>query len=478
QGSTVTLSGVEVLDTHHDDDGEFGRGISVQGESSLITSDCVLQGNHELGVYLAGSTATLESTRVLDTRTTTSGQSGRGIHVQEQSSLVATDCLVQGNHEAGLFVSDSNTTLSGVQVLDTQPDTNGTAGRGIGMAQGTLVATDCVIQGNHEVGLAALGSTVSLEGVQVLDTQPNASGQLGRGINVQEQSTLVATDCLVQGNREVGVYVDDSTATLSSVQVLDTRRGILATAVGLTIQANASAEVTDLTVQHAAGPALSVLFDSTMSCTDCTLTDSAFAGAVLQWGGQLVLEDSLIEGTVSDSSAGGGLGVFVDDRLSSILGLPTLTLLNSTVRDNDLGAVYIKGAGTYQLTGNDLSGGGGLTVAPGGWLHGDALFVTTGEESPSAWDEAEQVGLLLQDNTFSDSAGAGIFLDGASATLSDNTYEGNATDLVRQACSETDAPEGLDDESLSTTQVCPNYDYLTQEVLLVSPYLEEAEAEY
>jgi parallel beta-helix repeat protein len=96
----------------------------------------------------------------------------------------------------------------------------------------------------------------------------------------------------------------------------------------------------------------------------------------------------------------------------------------------------------------------------------------------TAWDEDEKMGLLLEGNTFSDSTGAGVFLDGASATLTGNTYVGNTVDLVRQACGETEAPEGLDGEPISTTELCPNYDYLTQEVLLVSPYLEEAEAEY
>jgi hypothetical protein len=69
-----------------------------------------------------------------------------------------------------------------------------------------------------------------------------------------------------------------------------------------------------------------------------------------------------------------------------------------------------------------------------------------------------------------------VFLDGAGATLSGNTYQDNTTDLVRQACGEADAPEGLDDESLSTTELCPDYDYLTQELEL-TVYLIEAEAE-
>ena len=142
-----------------------------------------------------------------------------------------------------------------------------------------------------------------------------------------------------------------------------------------------------------------------------------------------------------------------------------------------MGAVYIEGAGSHQLIGNDLQGSAGLTAAPGQWTHGDAVFVTTGEAVPTAWDEAEQFGLLLQDNTFSNSAGAGVFLDGAIATLSNNTYDGNTTDLVRQACGEADPPEGLDDESLDTTELCPDYDYLTQRIEFTA-YFEESDVEF
>ena len=88
-----------------------------------------------------------------------------------------------------------------------------------------------------------------------------------------------------------------------------------------------------------------------------------------------------------------------------------------------------------------------------------------------------RIGLLLEGNNFSDSSGSGVFLDGVGATLSDNSYQDNPIDLVRQACGEADAPEGLDDEPLVTTELCPDYDYLTQDIS-ITPYLTESEAEY
>ena len=64
-----------------------------------------------------------------------------------------------------------------------------------------------------------------------------------------------------------------------------------------------------------------------------------------------------------------------------------------------------------------------------------------------------------------------------SATLWGNTYDGNTTDLVRQACGEASAPDGFDDESLGTTELCPDYDYLTQ-TLEYTVYFEESHVEF
>ncbi|MDP6935038.1 MAG: right-handed parallel beta-helix repeat-containing protein, partial [Myxococcota bacterium] len=325
-------------------------------------------------------------------------------------------------------------------------------------------------------GMALTSSDATLENVQVLDTLPALDGRSGRGIELGESSFLEATDCLVQGSHGDGVLVETSTAVLQGVQILDTRRDTKMTnAFGLISQIESVVVAADLTVRNTDGPGLYAA-SATIECMDCTLTDNAFAGAAVVAGGSLLLEDALIEGTVS-GSASSGLGVFVDDDGLDEMGAPSLTLQGSTVRDNEMGAVYIKGTGTHRLSDNSLSGGAGFTVGPGVWSHGDAVFVTAGDGSSSTWDEELQEGILIRDNVLSDSLGAGIFLDGASGTLSGNAYEGNTIDLVRQACEGVDIPEGLDEEALTTTELCPDYDYVTQ-TLVLTPNLYESEAEY
>ncbi|MDP6935028.1 MAG: right-handed parallel beta-helix repeat-containing protein, partial [Myxococcota bacterium] len=469
---TVTLNGVTSRENEQ-------TGLRVE-YGTLEATDCLVQGNHYIGVSVGLSTATLSGVQVLDTQPDGTGLGGNGIVVFEDSSLEATDCLVQGNHDYGVFVRGSTVTLEGVQVLDThRRDDHSYTSIGIAVVeQSMLMATDCLVQGNHDFGVSVRGSTVTLQGVKILDTATSSYLDTGRGIQIGEGSTLEASNCLVQGNHDAGVLVtDDSTATFSDVEILDTVRSTVGTmAKGLVAQLSANVQATNLTVQDTDGSGLNVLLNSMLTCAGCTLVDNSFAGAVIQAGGELVIHDSLIEGTISDINTGAGLGVFVYDRGQTQAYPLALTLENSTIRDNEMGAVYIKGAGSYELTGNHLSGGNGLEVNPGLWAHGDAVFVTAGEQVPMTWDEEEQVGLLLEDNTFSDSAGAGVFLDGASATLADNTYEGNTIDLVRQACGQADAPEGLDEEPISTTELCPDYDYLTQDLELHT-YLEDTEAE-
>ncbi|MDP6935736.1 MAG: hypothetical protein QGG40_22640, partial [Myxococcota bacterium] len=175
------------------------------------------------------------------------------------------------------------------------------------------------------VGILQYRGTLSLDRVESSENEV-------RGINT-EYGTLVANDCIVQGNHEIGVFVCDSSASLQDVQVLDTRRcTVSTTAMGVVSQAGSTVSATDLTVRDTVGPALYVATAALLSCTDCTLTDNAFAGAVAQNGGELVLENSLIEGTTSSADTGAGLGVFVDDVTPDDLGPPTLTIHDSTIR--------------------------------------------------------------------------------------------------------------------------------------------------
>ncbi|MDP6931930.1 MAG: right-handed parallel beta-helix repeat-containing protein, partial [Myxococcota bacterium] len=445
--TSATLKSVKVLDTQPNASGEWGVGISMESESSLVVSDGLVQGNEAWG-----------------------------INVQEASTLVATDLVIEDNREMGMLMGTSTATLEQTRVLDTRSRVDGALGVGVWVEDSALEAIDSMVQENRTIGIHLSAATVTLDGVQVLDTLPaDVYGEWGRGINMQSESTLDMTNGLVQdnygsgitafesslilsssimqGNHQSGVQLLlGSTATMHDVQVLETRRDLFySSAWGVLCQDQSSIVATRLMVSDTDGPGLFAIVNSDLTCTDCTLSHNTFAGAAAQTGGVLVLEDSLIEETKAGSGVGAGLGVFVSDfdvgssvyqatrttphacepRLTCVaeeIPPPSLSLLNSTIRDNEMGAVYLKGAGSYQLKGNDLSGGPGLDADPGAWAHGDAVFATTSRYIAAPWSDETPTGLLLENNILSDSSGAGLFLDGTTATLSGNIYQDNTTD--------------------------------------------------
>jgi hypothetical protein len=86
----------------------------------------------------------------------------------------------------------------------------------------------CVLEQNHEQGILAGGSDVTIEATVIRSTLPKALGKGGRGITIQidpgtkERSSATVRACLVEQNRDIGVYVSGSDATIVDTAVRDT----------------------------------------------------------------------------------------------------------------------------------------------------------------------------------------------------------------------------------------------------------------
>ncbi|MDC0685487.1 right-handed parallel beta-helix repeat-containing protein [Sorangium atrum] len=248
-GSDATIESTVVRATQPNADGTHGRGIEVQADpdtgerASVTVRACVIEQNHEVSVYISGSDATIESTVVRATQPSADGTGGWGISVQddpdtgERAGMTVRACVVEQNHDVGVIVFGADATIESTVVRATQPSAaDGLEGRGIDVHSG--VGTDkrasvtvraCLVEQNHVVGVLVSGSDATIESTVVRATQPRADGTRGGGIGVQdsrgagERARVSVRACLIEQNREVGVFVYGSDVTIDATIVRTTK---------------------------------------------------------------------------------------------------------------------------------------------------------------------------------------------------------------------------------------------------------------
>ena len=303
-GVSVEAVGVTIRETAPNADGDYGRGVDVEVGASFTATDLILEGNHELGLFAwnGGTVVVLTGAVVSDTQPRADGTGGRGVEVNGGASLDATGLLLRDNHEVGLSASSPGTTvvLSGAVVRDTQPRADGTRGQGVEVNDGaSLDATDLLLEGNHRFGLFAANpeTTVVLSSAVVRNTQSLADGTFGWGVGVQGGASLDATDLLLESNHEIGLYAVNpgTTVVLSGAVLRDTQSPSDDTfSRGVEVNDGASLVAADLLLvgNHATG-----LFAANPGTT------VALSGAV-------------VRGTQPRADGDGGRGVEVNDGAS------------------------------------------------------------------------------------------------------------------------------------------------------------------
>jgi len=250
-GLDATIEGTVVRNTlPQTSDQALGRGINIQYDSdtaeraSVTIRASLLEQNHDIGVYVAGSDATIEGTVVRTTLPEASDQTGgRGINIQgdldtaERANVTLRTSLLEQNHDVGVFVSGSDAIIEGIVVRRTQPRaSNQIDGWGIGIqgdsdtaerASVTLRAS--LLEQNHDIGVFVTGSDATIEGTVVRNTQSQASDQAsGRGINIQrdsdtaERASVTLCASLLEQNHDIGLFVAGSDATIEGIVVRTT----------------------------------------------------------------------------------------------------------------------------------------------------------------------------------------------------------------------------------------------------------------
>jgi len=264
-GADGVVERVVVRDTQSKpQDLTLGQGMGIRAHpisgtvANVAVTSTVLERNHRAGLYVVGANATLTGMVIRDTQSDASTvQAGFGANLQ--ASLTAgtpavveiTSSLFERNREAAILVEGSTASLAELTIRDTLPRENDLAvGNGV-VAQlspellwpAATTLRNSVLERNHGTGIVVSGSEFIGSGFVVRDTQPDSTYQ-GRGMLLQrhptEHSMTVATvsAAVVEGSRELGIFMLGVEASLSGVLVRGTlpNPGTLAYGRGIAMQ--------------------------------------------------------------------------------------------------------------------------------------------------------------------------------------------------------------------------------------------------
>jgi hypothetical protein len=399
-GTAATLERTLILGTKpRAKDNTGGAGISVSGKQATLTvRDGVVAENQHPGLSIKGAQATLERTIVRDTRSRDLDKAGGdGIQALFDSAgpakLTLKQCLLEGNRNVGLVIAGSEATLERTAIQNTDAQTKDNK-NGIGLQAGfslngeprsKVTLKECIIANNRRQGVSLWGAEATLQRTVVRGTLPQLSNNMdGGGVIVGAMGSLKADltlrDCLVSGNRSVGVQVADSKALLERTAVESTEAQAATKMYGLGVWA-VSADVT---------------------LKECLVADNRQFG-ISMMGARVSVQRSVVKNTrsqLANSLFGFGVAAIAYGGVGS-----ELTLTSSLVSNNRSIGVHIEDStATIERTvvrdtlSKDLDGS-----------YGDGVQIVRGSLGPSK--------LTLKESLISNNRNAGVSVYGSSATL-------------------------------------------------------------
>ncbi|MFZ5478067.1 MAG: beta strand repeat-containing protein [Myxococcota bacterium] len=471
-GAAVSLDGVEVADiaglgvvaadpdslvtgrlvvrdlTAADAADGSAAGIVAVGGAAIALEDVEVTGIEGVGVAADGSTIDLAGGSVGDVSAIFDPSLGfwvgGGVVGSNGAAVTLTDVAVTGVQGVGVQIGGEGSvgTLARVTVSGTATTLDGLYVRDLDVLSGAAAAlTDVTVGDGEGAGMMVHEATVTLAGLAV--TSPG-----GRGVQAQSGALVTGEGLAVTGARDLGLVADGATFELAGVTVSGTLAGDEArTAAGLVVQRDGLATVAGLVAEDNEGPGV-VLAGGSLELAGATVAGSRFAG-VVALDGALALDGGSVTGTLADGGTGGGFGVFADGLEGDV----EVALTDVEVSGHAIGGVWLVDVAGARVVGGRVAGALPVELYPGLAAEGHALYAAgVGLEA-----------LLVEGVLLDDAGGAGLFLDGASATLVDVAFEDNVTDVLVQGCSEPEAatPAGLGDDA--SREVCPTYDRIVGE---------------
>jgi hypothetical protein len=208
-------------------------------DSNVTVRACLVEQNHQMGVYVSGSEGTIEASVVRSTPNALVNIEG-GIFIEDdpdtntRANVTVRACLIEKNLDLGIFVLGSDATIEATVIRSTLPSAQGTGGTGIFVQndlttkeRAKVIVRACLVEKNHKLGVSILGADATIEATVVRSTLPAAEGTGGRGIDVFDIGTNTRANvtiraCVIEKNHYVGVYVEGSDATIEATVVRST----------------------------------------------------------------------------------------------------------------------------------------------------------------------------------------------------------------------------------------------------------------
>ncbi len=245
---TVTGADVEIRNLRISASERGGIIMAGEGRSATVR-DVVIADMRPVGIDVEfGATLDAENVAIRRVSTTTTGQFGRGITVENGATANLRRVDVEDTVEFGIIALEATVTLEDVWVARTEALPTGVAGPGVvAWRSGSVSGQRVVIDESTDVGLGGNAGDIDLELALIRGTRSRPMEMdHGRGINVEVGTQLDCRRCVVEDNGEFGIFIDgDGTVvTLSHLVVRRTHTVLDGTfGRGITLQNAAEVDV-------------------------------------------------------------------------------------------------------------------------------------------------------------------------------------------------------------------------------------------
>ncbi len=222
-GAQATIESSVVRDNvPHVVAGIYGSGIVAEPDwksasrADVTIRGCVVEQNHDAGVVVIGSDATLEATVIRDNLPRATGKFGQGIFIKDdlyqnlRANATLRGCLVEQNHDAGISIFNSDATIETSIIRDTARNEAKSFGDGISVRLGNAWIKDTEVSHNARAGVANFGSRVAITRGAFLCNAFNIEGEVVDATNysfegthgwlcgrAKEECTIVDAQCAV-----------------------------------------------------------------------------------------------------------------------------------------------------------------------------------------------------------------------------------------------------------------------------------------